>query len=61
MTEMQDIRDRLITLEVSVKVLSEKIDASSSDRTWLVRIVLGGLVSAVLLWITKGGLFNVVI
>jgi hypothetical protein len=54
-----EMRDRLVRLEVKLESVMMSIEKMASDRTWLGRIIIGGLVSAVLVWIAKGGLINV--
>lgn len=59
MSDLEDIKDRLLRLEIAVENFAKSLQSSADDRKWLIRIILGGIVSAVLVFITKGGL-NVV-
>lgn len=59
MSDFEDIRARLIKLELTVETLVKSMAGNADDRKWMVRIILGGVVSAFLLWIKNGGLADV--
>lgn len=54
--EMSDVRTRLAVAESNIKDVKEDISSIKSNTTWILRIVVGAIVSAVLTLIIKGGI-----
>lgn len=56
MADFDEIKERLIKLELTVTELVRNVQSSADDRKWLLRIVLGGVISMALVWFANGGL-----
>lgn len=54
--DMSDVKTRLAVAESSIKDVKEDISSIKSNTTWILRIVVGAIVSAVLGLIIKGGI-----
>lgn len=51
-----EIIERLATLEAEIKTVQTRLNKFDEERTWLVRVVLGIIIAAVMgLVLTNGG------
>jgi hypothetical protein len=53
--DMVDIKTRLAVAESNIKDMREDISAIKSNTTWILRLIIGGIVGAVLSYIIRGG------
>lgn len=53
--EMSDVKTRLAVAESNIKDIKEDISSIKSNTTWLLRIVLGAIVLAIMGLVIKGG------
>ncbi|MDQ1003955.1 putative nucleic acid-binding Zn-ribbon protein [Neobacillus niacini] len=54
--DMVDVKTRLAVAESNIKDIKEDISSIKSNTTWLLRIVVGAIVMAILRLILKGGI-----
>lgn len=54
--KVEDIDNRLIRVEIKQDHQTEKLDKLISMQDWLLKIIIGGFVAAVIAFIVKGGL-----
>jgi cation transport ATPase len=54
--DMVDVKTRLAVAESNIKDMREDISAIKSNTTWILRLIIGGIVGAVLSFIIQGGL-----
>lgn len=55
-TDMTDVKTRLTVAEPNIKEIREDLGWIKDNTTWILRLLIGGLASAVLAFIIKGGL-----
>ncbi|KEK12128.1 hemolysin activation protein [Lysinibacillus sphaericus] len=55
-TDMTDVKTRLTVAVPNIKKIREDIGGNKDNSTWILRLLIGGLASAVLAFIIKGGL-----
>ncbi|WP_281487027.1 hemolysin XhlA family protein [Lysinibacillus sphaericus] len=55
-TDMTDVKTRLAVVELNIKEIREDLGGIKDNTTWILRLLIGGLASAVLAFIIKGGL-----
>jgi len=53
--DMVDVKTRLAVAESNIKDMREDISAIKSNTTWILRLIIGGIVGAVLSFIIQGG------
>ncbi|ESU71113.1 hemolysin activation protein [Geobacillus thermopakistaniensis] len=53
--DMIDVKTRLAVAESNIKDMREDISAIKSNTTWILRLIIGGIVGAVLSFILRGG------
>lgn len=53
--DMVDVKTRLAVAESNIKDMREDISAIKSNTTWILRLIIGGIVGAVLSFILAGG------
>lgn len=53
--DMTDVKTRLAVAESNIKEIREDIGGIKDNTTWILRLVVGGLVGAILTFIIKGG------
>ncbi|UYL93829.1 hemolysin [Geobacillus phage vB_GthS_NIIg9.7] len=53
--DMVDVKTRLAVAESNIKDMREDISAIKSNTTWILRLIVGGIVGAVLSFIIQGG------
>lgn len=53
--DMMDVKTRLAVAESNIKDMREDISAIKSNTTWILRLIVGGIVGAVLSFIIQGG------
>jgi uncharacterized UBP type Zn finger protein len=53
--DMVDVKTRLAVAESNIKDMREDISAIKSNTTWILRLIVGGIVGAVLSFIIRGG------
>ena len=53
--DMVDVKTRLAVAESNIKDMREDISAIKSNTTWILRLIIGGIVGAVLSFILRGG------
>ena len=54
--DMVDVETRLAVAESNIKDMREDISAIKSNTTWILRLIIGGIVGAVLSFIIQGGM-----
>ncbi|MBY6278112.1 hemolysin XhlA family protein [Symbiobacterium thermophilum] len=54
--DMVDVKTRLAVAESNIKDMREDISAIKNNTTWILRLIIGGIVGAVLSFIIQGGL-----
>ncbi|MCM0627365.1 hemolysin XhlA family protein [Lysinibacillus sp. OL1_EC] len=54
--DMTDVKTRLAVAESNIKEIREDIGGIKDNTTWILRLVIGGLVGALLTFIIKGGM-----
>lgn len=54
-SDMSDVKTRLAVAETNIKDIKEDISSIKSNTTWILRIVIGAVVGAVLSLIIRGG------
>ncbi|EFI68463.1 Phage-related XpaF1 protein, involved in cell lysis [Lysinibacillus fusiformis ZC1] len=54
--DMTDVKTQLAVAESNIKEIREDIGRIKDNTTWILRLLIGGLVSAILPFIIKGGL-----
>lgn len=52
--DMVDVKTRLAVAESNIKDMREDISAIKSNTTWILRLIIGGIVGAVLSFIIQG-------
>lgn len=55
-SDISDVKTRLAVAESNIKDIKEDIASIKNNTTWILRIVIGAVVSAVLGLIIKGGM-----
>ncbi|PIJ96855.1 hemolysin XhlA family protein [Lysinibacillus sphaericus] len=55
-TDMTDVKTRLAVVELNIKEIREDLGGIKDNTTWILRLLIAGLASAVLAFIIKGGL-----
>ena len=53
--DMTDVKTRLAVAESNIKDVREDLTSIKANTTWILRIVIGAIISAVLALILKGG------
>lgn len=53
--DMVDVKTRLAVAESNIKDMREDISAIKNNTTWILRLIIGGIVGAVLSFIIQGG------
>jgi len=53
--DMVDVKTRLAVAESNIKDMREDISAIKSNTTWILRLIVGGIVGALLTFIIQGG------
>lgn len=53
--DMVDVKTRLAVAESNIRDMREDIGTIKSNTTWILRLILGGIMGAVLSFILKGG------
>jgi chromosome segregation ATPase len=54
-TEMSDVKTRLAVAESNIKDIKETLSSIKSNTTWIIRLVLGAIVMAILGFIIQNG------
>jgi predicted nucleic acid-binding Zn-ribbon protein len=54
--DMVDVKTRLAVAESNIKDMREDISAIKNNTTWILRLIIGGIVGAVLSFIIQGGM-----
>lgn len=55
-SDMVDVKTRLAVAESHIKDMREDIGTIKNNTTWILRLVVGGIVGAVLSFIIRGGI-----
>ncbi|MEK0285908.1 hemolysin XhlA family protein [Caldifermentibacillus hisashii] len=53
--DMTDVKTRLAVAEAGLKDMKEDMQSIKNNTTWLLRLVIGAIISAVLALVLKGG------
>jgi hypothetical protein len=53
--DMVDVKTRLAVAESNIKDMREDISAIKNNTTWILRLIVGGIVGALLTFIIRGG------
>ncbi len=53
-SDVADIKTRLAIAETNIKEIYKTLDSINSNTTWILRIIIGAIVGAVLTLIFKG-------
>jgi len=54
-SDMVDVKTRLAVAESNIKDMREDIGTIKNNTTWILRLIVGGIVGAVLSFIIRGG------
>ncbi|KYD28187.1 hemolysin XhlA family protein [Geobacillus stearothermophilus] len=54
--DMVDVKTRLAVAESNIRDMKEDISTIKSNTTWILRLIIGGIVGAVLSFILRGGI-----
>ena len=54
-SDMVDVKTRLAVAESNIKDMREDIGTIKNNTTWILRLIIGGIVGAVLSFIFRGG------
>jgi hypothetical protein len=54
--DIVDIKTRLAVAESNIKDIKEDLSSIKSNTTWIIRLIVGAIVLAVLGFISKGGI-----
>ncbi|MFZ2462421.1 MAG: hemolysin XhlA family protein [Caldibacillus thermoamylovorans] len=52
---MTDVKTRLAVAEAGLKDMKEDMQSIKNNTTWLLRLVIGAIIGAVLVLVLKGG------
>lgn len=55
-SDMVDVKTRLAVAESNIKDMREDISAIKNNTTWILRIIVGSIVGALLTLIFRGGI-----
>ncbi|MDZ7370210.1 MAG: hemolysin XhlA family protein [candidate division KSB1 bacterium] len=55
-SDMVDVKTRLAVAESNIKDMREDIGTIKNNTTWILRLIIGGIVGAVLSFIIRGGI-----
>jgi Haemolysin XhlA len=55
-SDMVDVKTRLAVAESNIKDMREDISAIKSNTTWILRLIVGGIIGALLTFIFRGGM-----
>lgn len=53
--DMVDVKTRLAVAESNIRDMKEDISTIKSNTTWILRLIIGGIVGALLTFIIQGG------
>ncbi len=53
---MVDVKTRLAVAESNIKDMREDISAIKNNTTWILRLIVGGIVGALLTFMFRGGM-----
>lgn len=53
--DMTDVKTRLAVAEAGLKDMKEDMQSIKNNTTWLLRLVIGAIIGAVLVLVLKGG------
>ena len=53
--DMVDVKTRLAVAESNIRDMKEYISTIKSNTTWILRLIIGGIVGALLTFIIQGG------
>lgn len=54
--DVVDIKTRLAVAESSIKDIKEDLSSIKSNTTWIIRLIIGAIVLAILGYISQGGI-----
>ena len=54
--DVSDLKIRMAVAESNIKEIKEDVSSIKGNTTWILRLVIGGLISAAITFIAKGGL-----
>lgn len=54
--DMTDVKTRLAVAESNIKDMREDIGTIKNNTIWILRLIIGGIVGAVLSFIIRGGI-----
>ena len=54
--DITDLKTRLAVAEAHIREIKDDIDGIKDNTTWILRLVIGGIVGAILAFIYSGGL-----
>jgi hypothetical protein len=54
--DMVDVKTRLAVAESNIKDMREDISAIKNNTTWILRLIIGGIIGALLTFIIRGGI-----
>lgn len=55
--EVSDLKTRMAVAESSIKEIKEDVSSIKDNTTWILRLVVGGLIGGIITFIIQGG-FN---
>ena len=54
--DMVDVKTRLAVAESNIKDMRADISAIKNNTTWILRLIIGGIIGALLTFIIRGGI-----
>jgi hypothetical protein len=54
--ELSDLRTRLAVAERDISTIMSKLDKIDSNTTWIVRLMIGGILMAIIGFMIQGGM-----
>ena len=54
--DVSDLKVRMAVAESNIKEIKEDVSSIKGNTTWILRLIIGGIVGAVITFIAKGGL-----
>lgn len=55
--DMRNLRERVAVAESSIKEIKEDVSSIKDNTTWILRLIIGGLIGGIITFIIQGG-FN---
>lgn len=53
--EMTDVKTRIAVAESNIKEIREDISGIKDNTTWILRLIIGGIIGAIITFLASGG------